>query len=121
VKRLISSFSYPLAYSLVVLPLTIARWSHKYEKDIPPAALFFGQSTLNLSGAINVLLFIVIRPELLFFRNAELEAQTSSGQKMGPIDSIVMVQCEPSSETKGGKVYDWDEKSSNFSADVRGF
>jgi hypothetical protein len=120
VKWLIISFSYPLAYSLVVLPLTIARWSHEYQNDIPSAALFFGQFTLNLSGAINVLLFIIIRPQLLFFtpfRNpAELETQTS-GQKMGPVNGI-LVQYEPSSETKEAKVDDWDEQCSNFSADV---
>ncbi len=34
-------FSYPLAYSLVVLPLSVARWSLDNHKDVPSAAFFF--------------------------------------------------------------------------------
>jgi len=43
--------------------------------------MLFGQSMLNLSGAINVLLFLIIRPRLLLFASpenpAEPEAQIS--------------------------------------------
>ncbi len=65
--------SFPLAYSIIVLPLTVARWllfSHHY---VSPAATFFGISMFNLSGAINVLLFLIFRRErLLFPRPKEL-------------------------------------------------
>jgi hypothetical protein len=60
---------YPLAYSIVVLPVSITRWltfSHK-DMDVPSAATFFSVSLHDLSGAINVLLFFIIRPELLLF------------------------------------------------------
>ncbi|KAF8274486.1 hypothetical protein EI94DRAFT_1696019 [Lactarius quietus] len=60
---------YPLAYSLMVLPLSITRWSEfKNEHEhVPSAATFFGVSVFNLSGAINVLLFLIVRPQLLLF------------------------------------------------------
>ena len=59
--------SYPLAYSIVVLPLTIARWSLFNHKKVSSAATFFGVSVFNLSGAINVILFLTVRPQLLLF------------------------------------------------------
>jgi hypothetical protein len=60
-------FSYPLAFSLVILPLSAARWLLLSHKNLPSAAFFFGLSTYNLSGAVNVLLFFIIRPQLLLF------------------------------------------------------
>ncbi|KAH9048332.1 hypothetical protein EDB84DRAFT_263787 [Lactarius hengduanensis] len=62
---------YPLAYSLMVLPLTIARWSLFNHKEVSSAATFFGVSMFNLSGAINVLLFLIVRPQLLLFSPPE--------------------------------------------------
>ena len=56
---------YPLAYSLVVLPISIARWSPTSHKKV--AFMFFGDTIYNLSGAINVLLFLIVRPKLLLF------------------------------------------------------
>ena len=62
--------SYPLAYSLVILPLTVAWWllfsliSHYY---VPPAATFFAETMFYLSKAVNVLLFLIIRTGLLLF------------------------------------------------------
>ncbi|KAF8502200.1 hypothetical protein F5888DRAFT_1177000 [Russula emetica] len=70
---------YPLAYCLVVLPVTIARWLLFSHHNVPPAATFFADSMFHLSGAINVLLFLIIRPELLLFprpdKIAELEIE----------------------------------------------
>ena len=60
-------FSLPLAYSLVVLPLSVVRWSQFSHKDVPSAATFFGISVYNLSGAINVLLLLLVRPRILLF------------------------------------------------------
>jgi len=62
---------YPLAYSLMVLPLSIARWSLFNHKKVSSLATFFGVSVFNLSGAINVLLFLIVRPELLLFSPPE--------------------------------------------------
>ncbi|KAH9978625.1 hypothetical protein BGW80DRAFT_1455397 [Lactifluus volemus] len=58
---------YPLSYSLVILTLSLARWTLYKDTDVPSAATFFGVSMLNLSGAINVLLLLVVRPRLLLF------------------------------------------------------
>ena len=62
---------YPLAYSLLVLPLSIARWLLFNHKKVPLAATFFAEVMFNLSGAINVLLFLTVRPQLLLFSNPE--------------------------------------------------
>ncbi|KAF8502188.1 hypothetical protein F5888DRAFT_1176383 [Russula emetica] len=56
---------YPLAYSLIVLPITISRWLLFTHHHVSSAATFFGITVFYLSGAINVLLFLVIKPELL--------------------------------------------------------
>ncbi len=63
--------SYPLAYSLIVLPLTVARWLQFSNYKVPPAVTFFGDTMFCLSGAINVLLFLIIRPGLLLFPRPE--------------------------------------------------
>jgi len=59
------SYSYPLAYAIVVLPVSIARWSQFSGRDVPSAATFFGVSMHNLSGAVNVFLLLTVRPQLL--------------------------------------------------------
>ncbi len=63
--------SYPLAYSVVILPISITRWLQP-EHHVPSATTFFAVTLFYLSGAINVLLFLIIRPELLLFPRPEL-------------------------------------------------
>jgi len=58
---------YPLAYSLVILPLTIARNLQFRHHKVPSAVTFFVVSIFYLSGAINVLLCLIVRPRLLLF------------------------------------------------------
>jgi hypothetical protein len=55
----------------MVLPLSIARWSLFNHRKVSSAATFFGVSVFNLSGAINVLLFLIVRPQLLLFSPPE--------------------------------------------------
>jgi len=62
---------YPLAYSLVVLPISISRWLQFSRHHVSSAATFFGVTMFNLSGAINVLLFLLVRPQLLLFPRPE--------------------------------------------------
>jgi hypothetical protein len=109
VKRLTIQFpfSYPLAYSLIVLPITIARWSHKNQNDVPSAAFFFGQSTLSLSGAINVLLLLTTRPKLLLFDFAPAE---------NPTEVEVQLPHVPETERRKRKD-DLEERSSNFTSE----
>jgi hypothetical protein len=63
--------SYPLAYSVMVIPLSISRWLQFNHKSVPSAAVFFGEIMFNLSGAANVLLFLIVRPHLLLFTPPE--------------------------------------------------
>ena len=70
------SSSYPLAYSFIVLPLTVTRWSLFSHHHVSSAATFFAISIFYLSGAINVVLFLIIRPGLLLFpRPKQLDEQ----------------------------------------------
>ncbi|KAH9015979.1 hypothetical protein EDB84DRAFT_756844 [Lactarius hengduanensis] len=62
---------YPLAYTLMVIPLSVARWLLFNHKKVPSAATFFGIIMFHLSGAINVLLFLIVRPRLLLFTPPE--------------------------------------------------
>jgi len=70
-KSSLGMLFYPFVYSLVVLPVSVARWSQYNHKSIPSVALLFGLTVFNLSGAINVLLFLIIRPQLLLFAPPE--------------------------------------------------
>ncbi|KAH8979953.1 hypothetical protein EDB92DRAFT_1954414 [Lactarius akahatsu] len=62
---------YPLAYTLVVIPLSVSRWLLFNHKKVPSAATFFGIIMFHLSGAVNVLLFLIVRPRLLLFTPPE--------------------------------------------------
>ncbi|KAH8977960.1 hypothetical protein EDB92DRAFT_1805358 [Lactarius akahatsu] len=59
--------SYPLAYSVMVIPLSVSRWLLFNHKNVPSATTFFGIIMFHLSGATNVLLFLIVRPRLLLF------------------------------------------------------
>ncbi|KAH9170441.1 hypothetical protein EDB89DRAFT_2071956 [Lactarius sanguifluus] len=62
---------YPLAYTLVVIPLSVSRWLLFSHRNVPSAATFFGIIMFHLSGATNVLLFLTVRPRLLLFTPPE--------------------------------------------------
>jgi len=62
---------YPLGYTLVVLPLSVVRWSLYDHKKVPTAVVFLAVSTWNLSGTINVLLLLIVRPQLLLLTRPE--------------------------------------------------
>jgi hypothetical protein len=75
-----SPSSYPLAYSVLVLPFSVVRWSEYGHKRVPSAAAFFVMSMYNLSGAINVLLLVIVRPCLLLLTRPECRVSVRSGQ-----------------------------------------
>jgi hypothetical protein len=112
-------FRYPLAYSLVILPVSVARWLQYSHKDLPSAAMLFGQSMLNLSGAINVLLFLIIRPRLLLFaspeNSAEPEAQILHLNTAFPPDTIP--HNHRPGTTRMGLVDDSEERHRNLTFD----
>ncbi|KAH9052813.1 hypothetical protein EDB87DRAFT_340934 [Lactarius vividus] len=62
---------YPLAYTITVIPLSASRWLLASHKSVPSAATIFGLMMFNLSGALNVLLFLIVRPHLLLFTPPE--------------------------------------------------
>jgi hypothetical protein len=73
---------------------------------------------LNLSGAVNVVLFLIIRPKLLLFSPPEmptvLETQMSH-LKTSPVILPDTVQYERSPETANvGVAEELDERSRNF-------
>jgi hypothetical protein len=73
--------------------------------------MFFTNSMFYLSGAINVLLFLIIRPGLLLFpRPKELDVQevqlTSTPQGTGPAIVPDMVQFQHSPEPTSATVED---------------
>jgi hypothetical protein len=73
------ALSYPLAYSFVVLPLSVARWSLYDHRHMPTGFVFFAVCTWNLSGAINVLLLVLIRPQLLLLTRPEVKVNVRVG------------------------------------------
>jgi hypothetical protein len=84
------SSSYPVAYSLIILPLTIARCVEFGHHNVPSAVTFFGVSIFYLSGAINVVLFLIIRPGLLLFPRPEErdEPEIELAQPEAPQDTV---------------------------------
>jgi len=100
---------YPLAYSLVVLPISLSRWLQfgSHPRKVSSAAMFFSTIIFNLSGAINVLLFLVVRPQLLLFPrpeelaepdsepDIELEEQTPQGTSSAIFPDMVQFQHSP--------------------------
>ena len=59
--------SYPLVYSVLILPLSIVRWSFFGGQAVPSAATFIVFFLYCLSGAMNVTLLLFTRPKLLLF------------------------------------------------------
>ncbi|SRR5258708_36591739 len=89
--------SYPLAYALVVLPLTVTWRVQSAHHHVSSAVRFFGGTIFYLSGAINVILFLIIRPELLLFPRREEVAEpeielASQGTGLGILSNAVKSQ-----------------------------
>jgi hypothetical protein len=62
-------------YAVTVLPTSIARWV-QFNHNVPSAAVFFCGFVFNLSGTFNVLLFLVVRPQLLLFNDPKVFRET---------------------------------------------
>ncbi|KAI9445897.1 hypothetical protein H4582DRAFT_1868838 [Lactarius indigo] len=95
-------FSYPLAYSLVVIPLSVTRWLQFNHKSVPSAATFFGDIMFNLSGAINVLLFLIVRPHLLLFAPPEELSESSAESSVSTNIFLEMIKHERSPQVTDG-------------------
>jgi len=83
---------YPVAYAILVLPLSVARWSLFTHKNVPSAATFFAISVFYLSGAVNALLILIAKPHLLLLTRHRVDDQperqtvTQSRENRGVVD-----------------------------------
>ncbi|TRM70280.1 hypothetical protein BD626DRAFT_423053 [Schizophyllum amplum] len=81
-RQALIMISYPLVYSILVLPLSVVRWIGFLDNDPqPPALTMTVASIYGLSGAANVLLLRLTRP------NSVLFGHTTYGPGAGPDDS----------------------------------
>ncbi len=77
----------------MVLPLSIARWSLFNHKKVTTAGTIFAVSMYNLSGAINVLLFLIVRPQLLLFSSPEEFSEPEVLELVHPTTGSAIVPC----------------------------
>ncbi|KIY44568.1 hypothetical protein FISHEDRAFT_51194, partial [Fistulina hepatica ATCC 64428] len=94
-KLSMTAIAYPLVYSVLVLPLSVARWvgfsrtdndpnsdsctSRPSNDGVPPWATIFAVTLFGLSGAANAALLLRTRPNsILFGRGARGERSTGS-------------------------------------------
>jgi len=72
-KSSLALLAYPIAYFIIVMPISVERWityseqDHHSSKTMPNAAYFATAFLHDLFGAVNVLLLITTRPNLLLF------------------------------------------------------
>src|ERR1700733_9555763 len=88
----VAIYSYPVVFAVITLPLGAVRWSSGFgrKRHRLPTATFVVEFIYSLSGALNVLLFLFTRSDLLLPRNrlgvapgdSELDVQT--GHELGP-------------------------------------
>ena len=92
----------------MVIPLSVSRWLLFSHKNVPSAAILFGGMMFNLSGAINVLLFLIVRPHLLLFTPPEelSEPEVELKDSNTGFATLPTVKYEESSQPTGTGVMD---------------
>jgi hypothetical protein len=80
-------FSYPIAISIVGVPLSVVRWVEFRNAHIPTWAVLLGAFLFDLSGLINVLLFVYTRHGLFLPRETQ-----SSNLPESALDSVHEVE-----------------------------
>lgn len=70
-SSLIPFYSYPLVYTLTVLPIAIVRFRSFYDKNVPFAYTVVADVLFSCSGFFNVVLFSLTRPALMPRRERE--------------------------------------------------
>jgi hypothetical protein len=78
-RKLLSPSSYPLAYSVLLLPLSIVRWSAFDHKHVSSTAMLSVMSIYSLSGAVNVFLLVIVRPYLLLLTRPGFRVSVRAG------------------------------------------
>jgi hypothetical protein len=91
-RRSLDMIAYPLAYSLIVLPLCVVRWvgfsQEAHSQTMPSAATITVVALFGLSGAVNVVLFLSTRPDrLLFAKEPPMSAGEIEAHARGATES----------------------------------
>jgi hypothetical protein len=76
-------YSYPVAYSIIVLPSSVVRWKALLHGDVSAVAQISTKALWNLSGAVDVALFVMTRRDVFLFRddaNPDGQAPAAPGQ-----------------------------------------
>jgi hypothetical protein len=90
--------------------------------DVSSAVIFFNVSIFNLSGVINVLLLLIVRPRLLLFpRPKELDGQKiqQTPQITGPAIFSNMAKFKHSPELTSAALEDGGSRDSATPSDVK--
>ena len=90
----------------MVLPLSVTRWSLFNHRKVSSAATFFSVCLFNLSGAINVLLFLILRPQLLLFSPPEEYSESGAEPTTGSAIFSDTAKYEPTGIELMGRVGD---------------
>ncbi|KAG8942501.1 hypothetical protein FRC03_003141 [Tulasnella sp. 419] len=77
---------YPIAYTSLILPLSIPRWADPYGQRWSPEVQWFGAFVFSFSGLVNVVLYLTTRPSLFPFLpcGRETSVQDEDDMVMGP-------------------------------------
>ena len=92
--------SYPLVYSVIVLPLSVVRWITGFGTNahqIPSVATFIVIFIYGLSGVLNAILFLLTRSELLLLGNASPAQRKGLG--LAPGITLTVDKSRPSGAT----------------------
>ena len=89
----VAIYSYPVVFAVITLPLSAVRWSSGFgrKRHRLPTATFAVEFIYSLSGALNVLLFLFTRSNLLLPRNrlgvapGDVEPDVQIGHELGPV------------------------------------
>jgi len=71
ILTLLYFFRYPVAYTILVLPLSVVRWINFKTDSIPFGALFAVSTIFQLTGLVNVILFLGFRGSVTLLSNPE--------------------------------------------------
>jgi hypothetical protein len=96
----IAVHSYPLVYSVIVLPLSVVRWITGFGTNphqMSSAATIIVISIYSLSGALNAMLFLLTRSDLLLLGNAS--SAQSKGLGLAPGITLTVGTDRPSGVT----------------------
>jgi len=78
-RLFLATIAYPVSYAILVAPLSIVRWlqnAGSYQELISSADSLAVGAVFGLSGIVNVVLFLLIRPNLLLFGKESIEPRS---------------------------------------------